>query len=121
MKTIVLYIITGFGAGLINGLFGTGGALPLLALFAFLSLDTDKAFATANLTVMLLSAVSFIIYLKNGTVDSGFLPDFFKSAFLPALAGGAIGSLFLSKISPDLLKKMFCVLTVVGGLGRIFK
>lgn len=121
MRTVLLFSSVGLLAGFINGLFGTGGAIPLLALFTFLAFDTDKAFATANLTVMLLSAVSFFLYLRNGTVDTEFLPEFFKRAFIPALAGGAIGSIFLSKISPDLLKKMFCVITVIGGVGRIFK
>ncbi len=121
MKYILLTSVTGLVAGFINGLLGTGGAIPLLALFTFLALDTDKAFATANLTVMILSAVSFVFYLKNGTVDASFLPQYFSKILLPALAGGAVGSLLLSKISPNLLKKIFFVITVIGGIGTVFK
>ena len=121
MKTIILYIITGLVAGFINGLFGTGGAIPLLALFSFMTLPADKAFATANISVMLLSAFSFVLYLKNGTLDISFLPEYFGRIFLPALAGGAVGSLCLSKISPDLLKKIFFIITIVGGVGTVFK
>ena len=76
MKTLFLYVSVGFCAGFINGLFGTGGAIPLLAIFTYLSLDTDKAFATANISVMLLSLVSFVLYLRNGTVTGDFLPTF---------------------------------------------
>ncbi len=121
MKHILLFSATGLVAGFINGLFGTGGAIPLLALFAFLALDTDKAFATANLAIMILSAVSFAFYLKNGTVDTAFLPEYFSKIFLPALAGGAVGSLLLSKVSPNLLKKIFFVITIIGGVGTVFK
>jgi uncharacterized membrane protein YfcA len=121
MKTLLLYSFTGLVAGFINGLFGTGGALPLLALFAFLSFDTDKAFATANLVVMILSAVSFFLYLANKTVEISFLPHYFSDVFLPALLGGAVGSLMLSKLSPTLLKKIFFVITVIGGVGTVFR
>lgn len=113
--------MTGLFAGFVNGLFGTGGALPILALFAFLTFDTDKAFATANLAVMVLSLVSFVLYLKNGTLEAAFLDGYFKRIFLPALVGGAVGSLLLSKVSSDLLKKIFFIITVIGGVGTVFK
>ena len=121
MKTVLLYSAIGLLAGFINGFFGTGGAIPLLALFTFLTFDTDRAFATANLAVMVLSAVSFFLYLRNKTVDVSFLPHYFSHIFLQALSGGAVGSLLLSKMSPNLLKKIFFVITVIGGVGTVLK
>lgn len=121
MKTVFLYVATGLFAGFVNGLFGTGGAIPLLALFTFLSFAADKSFATANLAVMVLSAVSFILYIKNGTLDSAFVPHYFSEIFIPALTGGAAGSLLLSKISPNMLKKLFFILVAIGGIGTVFK
>ena len=121
MKTLLLYSATGLIAGFINGLFGTGGALPLLALFSFMSFKTDSALATANFAVMVLSALSFVLYLKNGTVDPSFIPQYFSKICLPALLGGAIGSLVLSKISPSLLKKIFFILIAIGGVGTVFR
>lgn len=121
MKALLFYLLTGLLAGFINGLFGTGGAIPLLALFAFLSFDTDKAFATANLAVMVLSAVSFLLYLHSKTLAPSFLPQYFYRIFLPALSGGAVGSLLLSRLSPTLLKKIFFVIVIIGGVGTVFK
>ena len=121
MKYVILFLLTGFTAGFINGFFGTGGAIPLLALFTFLTFDTDKAFATANLTVMLLSAVSLVLYVRQGTLEAEFLPKYFSAVALPALAGGVAGSLLLSKISPLLLKKLFCLIIVAGGIGTVLK
>lgn len=121
MKKLLMFALTGAVAGFVNGLFGTGGALPLLALFSYLSLSTDKAFATANITAMTLSVISFAVYMKNGALPEGFLPDFVSGGFLPALLGGAAGSLLLSKISPNLLKKIFCIITVIGGVGVVLK
>lgn len=111
----------GLAAGFINGLFGTGGALPLLALFSFMAFKTDSAFATANLAVMILSAVSFFLYLKNGAIDPSFIPQYFSGICLPALLGGAAGSLLLAKLSPALLKKIFFVLIAIGGVGTVFR
>ena len=121
MKTILLFIITGFSAGFINGLFGTGGALPILALFSYYSMTAERSLATANLTVMLFSLVSFFFYLKNGTLPQDFFSDYLKGGFLPALLGGALGSLLLSRFSTGFLKKLFCLITMVGGVGMMFR
>ena len=121
IRSLLLCSAVGLIAGFINGLFGTGGALPLLALFSFMSLRTDSAFATANLSVMILSAVSFFLYLKNGSIDPSFIPQYFSEICLPALLGGAAGSLLLSKVSPALLKRIFLVLITIGGVGMVFR
>lgn len=121
IKTLLLCSAVGLLAGFINGLFGTGGALPLLALFSFMEFKTDSAFATANLAVMILSAVSFFLYLKNGAIDPSFIPQYFSKICLPALLGGAAGSLLLAKLSPALLKKIFFVLIAIGGVGTVFR
>ncbi|MBE6701508.1 MAG: hypothetical protein E7582_06460 [Ruminococcaceae bacterium] len=121
MKTLFLYSVVGVFSGFINGLFGTGGAIPILILFTYLAYDTKKAFATANFTVVLLSLVTFFFYLKRGVITGDITVDFFKKAFIPALVGGGIGGVFLSEISPAFLKKLFCVITIIGGVGVIFK
>ena len=121
MKTIILFLITGLGAGFINGLFGTGGALPLLALFAFLALKSEKVFATTSFAVLLLSAVSLILYLKNGTISPASLKDHLGDMIIPAALGGAVGSLLLAKIAPGLLKKIFFAIVVIGGVGMVFR
>ncbi len=121
MKKIILFLSVGLLAGFINGFFGTGGAIPLLGLFAFLSMPTDKAFATTGFCVMVLSAFSFALYLKSGALTADFLPEYFDDILFPALVGGTLGSLFLSKLAPNLLKKIFFAITVVGGLGAVLK
>ncbi len=120
MKTLLLYIGVGFFAGFINGLAGTGGGVLLVFLLTRLAFPADKTFATTNMTVLILSLVSLFLYLKNGTLTSDLLPHFFGTAFLPAVLGGAVGSLLLSKIKGSFLKKLFAALVIVGGVGRIF-
>lgn len=121
MKTLTTLIITGFVAGFINGLFGTGGGIVIIFFFALLKTPSDKIFATSNLTVMLLSLVSLFLYIRNGILTTDIAVYFFETAFLSAVLGGAVGSLFLSKISPKFLKKLFCLIVMVGGIGRMFR
>lgn len=120
MKTLYLFLITGFFAGFINGLAGTGGGVLLVFLLSYLSTPADKTFATTNMTILIFSLLSLFLYVKNGTLTSELLPHFFSTAFLPAVAGGAVGSILLSKIKGSFLKKLFAVLVIVGGVGRIF-
>ena len=120
MKTLYLYLATGFFAGFINGLAGTGGGVLLVFLLSYLCFPADKTFATTNMTVLILSFISLFLYLKNGTLSPELLPRFFGTAFIPAVLGGAVGSLLLSKIKGSFLKKLFAVLVIVGGVGRIF-
>ena len=116
MNTFFLYIIAGALAGFVNGLFGTGGGLILVFLFTYLSYPAHKIFATTNMTVLFLSFVSFIFYIKEGNFST---QSFFY--FLPALAGGILGSFFLSRVKGSLLKKLFSLLIIIGGIGRLFK
>ncbi len=121
MKTLFVYISAGLFAGFVNGLFGTGGGIVIVALFTAYALPPEKVFASSNLTIMLLSLVSLFFYLKNGTLTVGLMPYFFKYSFIPALLGGAVGSLLLSKVKGSFLQKLFSLLVIVGGVGRIFK
>lgn len=121
MKTLIIYLSAGLLAGFVNGLFGTGGGIVIVALFTAYALPPEKIFASSNFTVMLLSLVSLFFYLKNGTLASGLMPYFFKHSFAPALLGGAVGSILLSKVRGSFLQKLFSLLVIIGGVGRIFK
>lgn len=116
MNTLFLYMLTGALAGFINGLFGTGGGIVLVFLFTYLSYPAQKIFATTNITVLFLSLVSFFFYIKEGNISNQLLPH-----IIPVLAGGALGSLFLSKIKGSFLKKLFSILVIIGAIGRLIK
>jgi uncharacterized membrane protein YfcA len=106
---------------LVNGFFGTGGGIVIVALLTFYSLAPEKVFASSNFTILLLSVVSLYFYLKNGTLHSELLPYFFKKSFLPALVGGAVGGILLKRIKGSFLQKLFSVFVIIAGIGRIFK
>ena len=98
-------------AGVINGLLGTGGGVPL---YFFLSRrDADKrAYATASAGVLLLSLQTLFLYRGSGT-------DFFDvSPLLPLLAvmGGVLGALLLRRINERLLRWLFSILLLFSGV-----
>ena len=103
-------------AGLLNGFLGAGGGMLLtLGLRAsYPGQDRENmAISTAAMTV--LSFLSTILYLTGGHIGS----EEILPVILPALLGGALGSLLLRKIRNDLLDLFFGGLLLYSGLSLL--
>jgi len=59
-------MICALSAGILNGLLGTGGGIPLWFAISKQE-DKRKAFATASTGILILSLVSVLLYLPSGT------------------------------------------------------
>ncbi len=117
LKKSAQYLIIGSLAGVANGLFGSGGGLFLVPLFTKWSkIEQKRAFATSVAVIVPLSLVSLLVFLWRGHLDF--------SATLPYLIGGAVGGIlsgfFFSKLSATLLRRLFGVLLLYGGLRAVF-
>ena len=113
-------IILGSVSGFINGLFGTGGgAVMMLGLVFILGRKTDRrnVFAEVAAVTLVLSAVSAVIYFKNGSVAT---ENIFKYC-IPAVFGGLAGSYLLDRLPTKLLSKLFSLLLIIGGGIMLFK
>ena len=104
-----------FGAviGLINGIFGSGGGVA--AVYAFEKkgkMEARKSHATADAVILPISIVSAAVYL--------FKADILILNVLQASAGGVIGgllgALLLSKISNNLIHKIFGVVIIASAV-----
>lgn len=107
--------LIGAAAGLLNGLFGSGGGIIAVPMLEKSGEEPKKAHAQSLAVILPLSAASAAVYfLRNG--------DIFQAEnlwLLPAgLAGAALGSVFMKKLPVGILKKIFGVLLIVSG-GRI--
>lgn len=113
-------LLTGVGAGFINGLLGAGGGI-IATYFLSKSLDTDNKndiFANAVATMLPISIFSFALYSALGH----FSPDTSLLSIAPtALAGGAIGAFLLTKLKFKVTKKIFALLVTVSGFMMIFR
>jgi len=103
-------IVSALTAGLLNGLLGTGGGIPLW--FAAIGRDNKRAaFATSSTGVLLLSFFSLFLYAKEAPPLMGE-----GSLFLwLALLGGALGAFLLSRIPLGIVRTVFALLLIGSG------
>ena len=101
--------ILGIIAGIICGLFGTGGGLILVPAFIYiLKLDPKKSRGTSLSCMLVMVIVSSIFYSKNKYID-------WKLGILCAI-GGIIGGYFGAKILkniPDYILKIIFVIFLI--------
>ena len=103
MKNKKTAILAGIFAGMLNGLFGSGGGIVAVPLFKKSGLPQKEAQATVLFMMFILSAVSAGIYLYVGHLAfsdaAGFIPG--------GILGGILSSVCFKKIKPALLRKIF--------------
>ena len=110
------YLVTGALAGAANGFFGSGGGLFLVPLFTkWLGMEQRKAFATSVAVILPLSAVSLVVYFFRGGMDWGFAMPF----LVGGLAGGFISGKIFGKVSVTLLRRIFGLLIIYGGIRAV--
>lgn len=103
-------------AGLLNGLLGTGGGIPLWFV-AMRQKDPDRAFASAGSGVLLLSFVSVLLYAEKQDL----LADVSAHLALMALLGGTVGALLLGRLPQRVLKWLFAIFLIASGIYLIGK
>ncbi len=116
MKQNWKFAVTGALGGLANGLFGSGGGLFLVPLLTrWGKLEQRKAFATSVSVILPLSLVSALIYWMKGALE--------LSAAWPYLVGGALGGvlsgLVFQKVSLTLLRRVFGIFILYGGVRAV--
>ncbi len=119
---ILLLVSFSFLAGVVGGLFGTGGGILIVFLYSRLEkeladFDRKDIFAMTVMTVALMSVSSLVLYIRNGAVS---LSDV-GPTLLPAALGGILGAYLLEKIDPNLLNRIFAVLMVYAGANLLIR
>ena len=101
----VKFICAGLLAGLVNGFFGAGGGLVLVPFFISLcGLEEKKGLATSVAVIFGLSAVSAVVYLKQG------LPEGLWPCVLGGAAGGLAAGRLMKKVPASLLRRAFALI-----------
>ena len=119
---IFFVILIGFSAGMLNGLFGTGGGIFIVFLFSRIYADSKEydqkdCFAMTLSVTLVFSIVSLFGYLKSGSVSG----EAMMPVFLPAALGGLTGAFLLNRIRVDILRKIFAALIVYAGVSLILR
>ena len=98
MKENIKKITIGTLAGIVSGLFSTGGGMILVPAFIhILKLDATKSRGTSVLCILPMVLTSSFFYYKGNFID-------WKTAILCAI-GGAIGGYIRSKITKKVARK----------------
>ena len=119
MLNFVKSSVIGLAAGLVNGLFGSGGGTIVVpAAQKWLRVRTHHAHASAIAVILPLSVVSgFIYYAKGADFDWATL----GLISLGGVAGGVIGALLLKKIKARWLHVIFGVFMIAAAVSLFFK
>lgn len=97
-KNILKQSIIGFIAGIISGLFSTGGGMILVPAFIYLlNINATKARGTSVFCILPMVVTSGIFYYKENFIE-------WKTAILCAI-GGAIGGYIRSEIIKKIARK----------------
>ncbi len=116
MKPTVKYLITGAMAGVANGLFGSGGGLFLVPLLtSWAGMKQKHAFATSVAVIVPLSVVSLIVFWMHGGLNTGVAWPY----LLGGAAGGVLSGVFFKNMSATLLRRLFGILLLYGGIRAV--
>ncbi|MBR2975079.1 MAG: sulfite exporter TauE/SafE family protein [Clostridia bacterium] len=110
-------VLGGVVAGFINGFLGGGGGVVIVSLLlSVLKLDQKKSQATALLVILPLTVVSAVVYVVYGNVD-------WRTALFTTIgvvAGGIVGALLLKKLDSNVVKMIFAIVLILGGVKMFF-
>jgi len=112
LKTLIIGIL----AGVVNGLFGSGGGVIIVpALTALFAMEQYKAHATAIAIILPITIVSSFFYIQGKYIDV-------KIAIFAAIGGiigGFIGAVFLKKIPSNILRIAFGIFMLIAAVRMV--
>lgn len=112
-------LIAACAAGFCNALIGAGGGilltLTMSAVAPKMFRDRRRLLITSQAAMIPGCILSCLQYAANGMLDTSGFAVF----VLPALLGGAVGSMLLGKTKPDTVSKLFSILIILSGIRMI--
>lgn len=118
MKKEFLYkSLIGFFAGIVSGIFASGGGMILVPAFMYLlKMEDVESRATSVICILPMVVTSGIFYYTSNYMD-------WKIGILCAIggiAGGIVGAKLLNKLSDKFLKIAFAIFLIYASYKMIF-
>ena len=114
-KSLFLFFLGGL-IGIINGFFGGGGGVVgVPVLEKFLKLENKKAHATCLAVILPLSIISVGVYVYSGVINS----NLFLFIGSGVILGGIVGALLLKILPAKVVRVIFALLLLAGGVRLI--
>ena len=105
--------LIGIAAGIINGLFGSGSGMIILPALVG-NTDEIKARGTTLVSVLFLSIISSIFYIKNLSVQIELQTIWYVVA--GGIIGGALGAKLINKIPIKYLQILLAIFMIGTGI-----
>ena len=106
-------IIIGITAGIISGLFSTGGGMILVPAFIYvLKISEKKARATSIACIFAMVLTTTVFYFKNNYINF----ELAISCAIGGAIGGIIGAKLLNKVSDKILKIIYIIFIIYIGI-----
>ena len=118
ISTCIILIVIGILAGLLSGVVGVGGGLIIIPLLIILlGLSQHEAQGT-SLAVMLppIGILAAINYHKAGFVKW----EYSMIIAITFIIGGYFGSKYAVSLRPEIVKRVFGIVMLIGALKMIF-
>ncbi len=110
--SVLISILTGAVAGLVNGVFGGGGGMVVVPMLTkLLKFESKNSHATAILIILPLSIISGILYLSFGK----FSLEIGTFVVIGIVVGGVLGAILLSKLSSKWIMIIFSIVMAIAG------
>lgn len=114
--SILKTALIGFIAGLVNGIFGSGGGTILVPCLVFLmGIEDHKAHATAISIILPLSLISSFVYFKYDVVD----PALTLKVAIGSVIGALVGSSILNRFPVNVLRKVFGIFMIIAAVRMV--
>jgi uncharacterized membrane protein YfcA len=112
IETIILYVLVGFAAQMIDGALGM--AYGVSSNTFLLSVGVPPAIASASVHVAetFTTAVSGASHWKLGNVDK----ELFKKLIIPGILGACVGAYILSNIDGNVIKPYIAIYLLIMGV-----
>ena len=114
---MIIMVIVGLLAGVICGLFGTGGGMILVPAFVYiLKIEPKRARATSLCCMLVMVITSSIFYYRSNYIN-------WQAGLLCAIGGifgGYIGAKILKKIPDYILKIVFICFLIYVSYNMLF-
>ncbi|MDO4731745.1 MAG: sulfite exporter TauE/SafE family protein [Clostridia bacterium] len=117
MKKNILYCISGFAAGIINGLLGAAGGMILVPMMNKIGIKAKKSHANSVIVILIISIFSAVLYLSRNFVK---IEDVYPY-ILFGVIGSLIGAVLLTKIKDLWIKKIFALLMIWAAVRLLIK
>lgn len=117
MKKLIVFIIVGFFAQLIDGSLGMAYGVTSTSLLLAFGIAPAIASASVHLAEVVTTAASGVSHIKFGNVDKNII----KSMTIPGAIGAFVGACFLSNISGDIVKPYIAIFLFLLGIYIIYR